>query len=149
MRALALTAALIALAMIMIYSGTDRLLPVAKQNLTISTNDYSKTGLNKIGWADEIKLGDSLVVRGEYVNNLSIPISVYLTGFGLKFDSCIIRPGKTLRFALKTVPKITGHFTYSFKTSVSDDLKEVGAVPVEVTANDPLHILILNSSPSF
>lgn len=149
MRALALTAALIALAMIMIYSGTDRLLPVAKQNLPISTNDYSKTGLNKIGWADEIKLGDSLVVRGEYVNNLSVPISVYLTGFGLKFDSCIIRPGKTLRFALKTVPKITGHFTYSFKTSVSDDLKEVGAVPVEVTANDPLHILILNSSPSF
>ena len=149
MRALALTAAILSLAMILIFSGTGRLLPAAIQNSPISTNKGSRTGLIKIGWADEINLGDSLIIRGEYVNGLSLPVGLYLTGFGLKLDSCIVRPGSTLRFTLKTVPKITGHFTYTVKTNTSGDYKLIGTVPVQVAALDPLHILIVNSSPSF
>ncbi len=149
MRVVALTAALISLALILVNSRTGRLLPEIRQKSAISLNDDNKTGLTKIGWADEISLGDSLVVKGEYVNRLSQPTPLYLVGFGSKVDSIIVKPGKTGRFTLKTVPRITGHFTYALKTSEAGDLKEIGAVPVDVTSSNPLHILILNSSPSF
>lgn len=149
LRALSITAALLSVALILVFSRSGRLLPAAKPSPPISSDNGRRTGLNKIGWADDIRLGDSLILRGEYANRLSQPVSLYLTGFGSKVDSCIVKPGTVLRFTLKTLPKITGHFAYALKTNIAGDLKEIGTVPIEVSAGQPLRILIVNSSPSF
>lgn len=148
-RALAITTALTSLSLLLVFSQAYSLLPhKAKTSRVLKSADTNK-GLLKIGWANEISIGDSLIVSGEYVNHLPVPIHIYLSGFGLNLDSCIISPGKISRFTLETLPKITGHFAYHVYIKETVNKEELGVVPVEVSGTDRLHILILNSSPSF
>lgn len=107
------------------------------------------SGFESAGWSRQLKSGALLSVQGTYRNLAPVPVQLLLAGFGSVVDSMTIAPGHTTRFELKTIPGFLGHAAYTLQTRIEGKIRDEGPVPVEISTNPSLSMLILNDAPSY
>ena len=108
----------------------------------------SPAGVRAVKWPQEIKLGEPITVAGKYKSK-SKNTKLYLHAAGQLRDSAEISTDSTYTFNLNYTPKQTGRYVYTLLTKMGEKVDTLGQVPVQVTAQQQLSILLLASAPSF
>ncbi len=106
-------------------------------------------GLVAAHWTEQVALGDSLVVQGEYRNVSNGTVQLRLAGFGKGLDSVTVAPGATARFSLRATPKETGPFVFHLESRAGTRRLGGEKIPFEVTPKRLLNVLFLESFPTF
>ncbi|MBC7919713.1 MAG: hypothetical protein H7Z75_01345 [Ferruginibacter sp.] len=109
-------------------------------------------GVARVHWTKRVNPGDFLRVSGQYRTNGKAPTRLYLSVAGIARDSLEIRgddSGVAQPFQLRHQPKETGKYRYQLQVKRGGKLLTEEKVPVEVTASEPLRVLVLTAFPSF
>jgi hypothetical protein len=107
-----------------------------------STAAASPAGIVAAGWQRRLGKGERLRVQGDWKGR---PVKVLLTGMGAVLDSADVRG----EFELTTVPAAVGRMVFGLVVLAGADTLEREEVPVEVSEEKPLKVLVLGSSPDF
>ncbi|TGE20519.1 hypothetical protein E5K00_21230 [Hymenobacter aquaticus] len=109
-----------------------------------------RPGFQQIGWSRHLAAGLPLLVEGRFSAASSAPGAVWvsLRGPGRTADSVRLPAGNG-SFRLRFLPKAPGRALYQLVARQAGKLMVSEPVPVEVTAPQPLRILLLSSTASF
>lgn len=106
-------------------------------------------GIVRLKYNRKANLGSDLIVEGDHKSNVSQMKLVLLGPGGLPLDSLISKIDST-RFKLRTNLKVPGNFLYHLQVRDSTgSVVNMEPLPVEVSANKPLKILVINEFPFF
>lgn len=105
--------------------------------------------IREIGWNQSVPLGRPLQVQGSYSNYSGRAVKIILSAFSIPLDSVTIPSQQTASFQLSTVPLQIGRAVFTLSVLQGKDTIESNPVPVEVTAPQPLRLLLLSSGPDF
>ncbi|PJJ48567.1 hypothetical protein [Hymenobacter chitinivorans] len=108
------------------------------------------TGFQQAVWSRQLELGQPLRVAGTFAPGpaAAAPVWISLHGAGRPTDSVRLGPGQTA-FQLWVTPKATGPTVYQLRARRAGKLVATEPVPLEVTAPQPLRLLLLSSTASF
>jgi hypothetical protein len=106
-------------------------------------------GVQSVYWPRHLESGQALVIQGNFYNNGSAPVTLFLNGLHTNLDSTIITPGDCQRFQLTTVPKNNGRSVYSLVAMLGRDTLETEAIPFEADFIKSIKVLMLAASPGF
>ena len=102
-----------------------------------------------VNWTQKINAGQPFRVQGKYNNAGSTPVKLVLEGLNSTLDTITIRPKRTEKFELHTVPKQTGRTVFKLLAISGNDTLQKETLPLEIVPVKPLKILILSASPDF
>jgi hypothetical protein len=105
--------------------------------------------VTNVGWQQQLKSGEQLIVQGTVNNSNSSTAKIILSGFNTNLDSVIVSAKQSSYFQLKTTPKNLDKAVYSITVLEGKDTVESEPIPVEVSSTQPLSILVLATSPDF
>ena len=110
----------------------------------------SPEGVVALQFSQENSVGDSLVLKGLYkIPNPGNRLVLQEPG-GAGLDSLVFNSEEDRRFQLSAALKVPGNFVYTL--AEKDSLGEIlnsDPVPVKVSENENLRILVINSFPTF
>ncbi|WP_299818011.1 hypothetical protein [uncultured Pontibacter sp.] len=104
-------------------------------------------GVSAVQWPQEARLGEAVTIAGKYKSEGKTKL--YLQAVGQLRDSVEISSDSTHTFNLRYIPKQTGRSVYTLLAKTGANTDTLGRVPVQVTEQQQLGILILASAPSF
>ncbi len=107
------------------------------------------TGLTNISWKQTLQPGEKLRVQGGFTNMSATPVKLLLNGLNTFLDSVNIPANTTQSFELSTLPKQSGKAVYNITAIANSKVIEDELVPVEITQQDSLKVMILATSPDF
>lgn len=107
-------------------------------------------GIVRLRYNQELLMGDSLLVKGVYINPKVGNKLVLEDPSGRSVDSVTVSKKEDLTFQLLTSPKVAGRFVY--RLVEKDSLQHVFSsdpLPVIITEPKKLRILMINTFPTF
>ncbi|HTL07294.1 MAG TPA: hypothetical protein VL307_03515 [Chitinophagaceae bacterium] len=108
-----------------------------------------KRAITDIFWQQQLELGATLLVQGNYDNNGNTAVTIQLDAFGAVKDSVTIAAGRQQPFQLRTVPLHSGNAVYTLRAISGTDTLCAEPLPVAVAAPAPLRLLIISAAPDF
>lgn len=108
------------------------------------------SGIIKLNYKQENKVGKRLEVRGEFVNPKLKNRLVLEDAGGTALDSVVFDSDKNVNFNLSPPLNVSGNYVFSI--TEKDSLSEVinrNFLPIKVAEKQNLRILILNAYPTF
>ena len=106
-------------------------------------------GIISANWPAKLKTSEPLQVQGTYQNSGSETVKLLFKGLGKTVDSIAIEAKSNKSFSFKTNPKQTGKAIYELIALQKNDTLAKEPVPVQVSDQTPMKVLILTSFPDF
>lgn len=106
-------------------------------------------GIISANWPAKLKTSEPLQVQGTYQNSGSETVKLLFKGLGKAVDSIAIESKSNKSFSFKTNPKQTGKAIYELIALQKKDTLTKEPVPVQVSDQPPMKVLILASFPDF
>lgn len=106
-------------------------------------------GIISANWPAKLKTSEPLQVQGTYQNSGSETVKLLFKGLGKSVDSIAIEAKSNKSFSFKTNPKQTGKAIYELIALQKNDTLAKESVPVQVSDQTPMKVLILASFPDF
>lgn len=106
-------------------------------------------GIISANWPAKLKTSEPLQVQGTYQNSGSETVKLLFKGLGKAVDSIAIGAKSNKSFSFKTNPKQTGKAIYELIALQKKDTLAKEPVPVLVSDQTPMKVLILASFPDF
>ncbi len=131
--------------------GLDATELAALQNIRLIPHlSALPAGITAVQWPEQTTLGEDVTVSGKYKTAAGTASTLYLQAAGQRQDSVKLSPGdSTYTFRLRYTPKLSGRFTYTLLAKSNTQTDTLGLVPVQVTPDKELGILLLAAAPSF
>ncbi|SDQ98544.1 hypothetical protein [Flagellimonas zhangzhouensis] len=108
------------------------------------------SGWTQIHHTDELELGEELKVQAQYQNPQKEYWAVLKDNGGNPLDSVQFEEGEEQLVQFTVQPKASGHFVYQLEEKNAEGaLVSSEPIPFIVEDREPLHILILNTFPTF
>ncbi|GLU45332.1 hypothetical protein [Allomuricauda sp. NBRC 101325] len=108
------------------------------------------SGWTQISHTDELELGEELKVRGQYQQPQKEHWAVLKDNGRNPLDSIQFGDTEEQLIQFATQPKASGHFVYHLEEKNADgEVVASEPIPFVVEDREPLHILILNTFPTF
>lgn len=105
-------------------------------------------GFRQASWNHQVEVGQRLLAEGSFAAASAQPVWLSLRRAGRPADSVQLPAGKGA-FRLQTLPKTAGLAVYQLVARQGSRVLATEPVPVEVTAAQPLRVLLLSSMTSF
>jgi hypothetical protein len=106
-------------------------------------------GIISANWPAKLKTSEPLQVQGTYQNSGSEMVKLLFKGLGKAVDSIAIEAKSNKSFSFKTNPKQTGKAIYELIALQKKDTLTKEPIPVQVSDQLPMKVLILASFPDF
>jgi acyl-CoA hydrolase len=106
-------------------------------------------GFTSVYWPEKIHTGESLLVQGRYKNTSRSSIKITLSSYRTTVDSVIVPAATEQQFTLATIPKQLGRAVFTLAVIDKKDTLQKEPVPVQIEKGEPVHVLVLASSPDF
>jgi primosomal replication protein N len=107
------------------------------------------SGFSAVNWDHSVPSGKELRVQGTYQNRSDQMVKLVLKGLNTTLDSVAVEAAHSQNFTLGTVPKTLGKTLYSLIALSGTDTLANEKIPVLITDQKPLRILMISSSPDF
>lgn len=109
----------------------------------------SPSGIIAASWSAKLRTTELLQVQGTYQNSGSETVKLLFKGLGKAVDSISIGAKSNKSFSFKTNPKQLGKAVYELIALQKNDTLAKEPVPVQVSDQTPMKVLILASFPDF
>ncbi len=107
-------------------------------------------GTTRLNYERKLSVGDSLVVRGQYLKSIKGHKLILADDGGNEIDSVLLEGDAKSDFELSTELKVSGSYLYEIREK--DSLGETvsnNPLPLQVLPREKLKILLANSFPTF
>ncbi|MCG8606554.1 hypothetical protein MJD09_16420, partial [bacterium] len=106
-------------------------------------------GINSVSWSTQLRLGQSLQVKGTLLRTNGQEGFLRLIGPGGVADSIAVKSNSDKRFRLQTTPRDTGRYVYNIEFISKGKKHFREPVAVSVVAPLPVRLLVFENAPSF
>ncbi len=106
-------------------------------------------GIIAANWSANLRTSDILNIQGTYQNTSNQAVKLVLKGLGKVVDSMTVEAESNKSFSFKTSPKQIVKAVYELIALQKNDTLAKEPVPVQVSDQTPMKVLILASFPDF